>query len=854
MTFYGGECVAEQQIITPNFEWYTYDVEVFAYDFIVVFKNKRTKEYAVFHNDNTGVRDFIIETGIYCGFNTKSYDQYIIKAICNGYSPEEVKQVNDWLIHTDGQGWECPFLDGAYFKFNNVDIRDDVQKGLSLKAIEGHLNMSIEESDVDFDIDRPLTPDEVQTVIKYCKHDVDATDRLTEVRFDYLRTKRNLGQRASVDEVKALSSTNAKLTAMMLRAERKEWNDGRDYVYPPNLDLTIIPKPILDFFETIHDMSISDDDLFKTSFNIDIGGMPCKYAWGGVHGSLTCYYEEATEDRVLQNRDVSSLYPSIIEMYNYLSRNVPDPELFYAIRKDRIHAKHTGDKQTATDLKLPLNTVSGAQENQYNDLYDPLPTRSLRISGQLFLTMLTMQLLNACKTIKLLNLNTDGLMYSVDKSELPIVDAIAAAWEKQTGFELETDEIQKVWIKDVNNLLLIKTDGKVKTVGGYLNYGISVKGAWSINNNAIIVKKALINYFVKGIPVETTIGESTDIFDFQIIAKAGSKYKEAYHLVDGEQIPVQKVNRVYATADERYGKIYKVKAETDSTAKIEMLPEHCIIDNDNHLTIDAVDKTFYIEMARKRINDFLGIKPEKNKRRKPNMATTSTTTKDKALNVYQKLLKARAKFIGSNPTKSGKNITLSFKYFELDDIVPIATNIFEEVGLIAIVNITSDIATLNIVNTEKTDEVIAFTAPLVTAEGNKAVSPVQAFGATITYYRRYLYMMALDICEPDSIDPMANGQTAVPTAPTAPAPAPTATATIPVITKDKPLTNGNSNASETQIRQLKDLLIKLKDKDPSKEEMIAQIAVQTQGFTVISKADCETLVIKIGEMLNSEGK
>ena len=848
----------ETKVITPNYEWHTYDVECFMYDFIVVFKNKRTKQYAIYHNDNIGVRDFILDTGIYCGFNTKGYDQYIIKAICNGYSPEEIKRVNDWMIHTDGQGWECPFLNGVYYRFNNVDIRDDVQKGLSLKAIEGHLFMSVEECDVPFDIDRPLTPEEVQKVIKYCIHDVDAADVLTDVRFDYLRTKRNLGQRANVEEVKALASTNAKLTAMMLGAVRQEWDDGRDYVYPPNLDLSVIPKEILGFFDTIHDKNIPDDVLFKTYLNIYIGGMLCKFAWGGVHGSLTCYYEESTDDRVIQNRDVSSLYPSLIEGYNYLSRNVPDPQLFYDIRKDRIRAKHEGDKQTATDLKLPLNTVSGAQENKYNDLYDPLPTRSLRISGQLFLTMLTMQLLNACKTIKLLNLNTDGLMYSIDKSELPIVDAICSQWEKQTKFELETDEISKVWIKDVNNLLFIDTKGKVKTVGGYLNYGISVKGAWSINNNAIIVKKAMIDYFVKGIPVETTIEESTDIFDFQIIAKAGTKYREAYHLVDGVQVPVQKVNRVYATADKRYGKLYKVKAENESTAKIEMLPEHCIIDNDNHLTIDAVDRTFYIEMARKRINDFLGIKPEKNIRRKNQMATTSTT-KDKTQNVYQKLLKARAKFLGSDTKKSGKNMHLAFKYFELDDIVPVATKIFEEVGLISIANFTADTATMAIVNIDNSDESITFSAPfnqltpIVSNTGKQATNEMQALGSSITYMRRYLYMIALDICEPDNIEPTINGASA-PTITIPPATAPVANPTIPVVTQDKPLTSGNGNASGTQIRQLKDLLIKLKDKDPSKEEMIAQIAVQTQGFTVISKADCETLVIKIGEMLNTEGK
>lgn len=842
--------------------WFTYDTETFAHDFIVVFKDKETGEYAIFHNDNLGVREFISDEAIYCGFNTKSYDQYIIKAICAGFAPEEVKQLNDWLIASDdNQGWQYPALQGVYFRFNNIDIRDDVQKGLSLKAIEGHLGISIEETEVDFNLDRPLTEEELALTIKYCIHDVDATEKLCEIRKDYLRTKLNIGRRANIDGVKSLSATNAKLTAMMLGAVKREWHDGRDYVYPPNLDLSVIPKEILDFFDTIHDMSIPDNVLFKTFLTITIGGMPCKYAWGGVHGSLTCYYEEATDDRVIQNRDVSSLYPSLIEGYNYLSRNVPNPQLFYDIRKDRIRAKHEGDKQTATDLKLPLNTVSGAQENQYNDLYDPLPTRSMRISGQLFLTMLTMQLLNACRTIKLLNLNTDGLMYSIDKSELHIVDEIASAWEKQTGFELETDDISKVWLKDVNNLLFIDTKGKVKTVGGYLNYGISVKGAWSINNNATIVKQAAIDYFVHGTPPSDTINACDDIFAFQLIAKAGKKYREAYHLVDGRAEPVQKVNRVYATADTRYGKLVKVKAEDDTTANIESLPEHCIIDNDNHLTIDLVDKSWYIELAQKRINDFLGIKPTKNKttKEKTKMATTTNTTK--TMNVYQKLLKARATFLKSDVTKSGKNMQLAFKYFELDDIVPIATKIFEEIGLISLVSFEGDKAVMSILNTENPDETVSFTAPfaplepIVSNTGKKATNEMQALGSSITYMRRYLYMIALDICEPDEIDSGLKSDVTIPpvvtpppvvapvTQPNAPAPINLAPAT------DKPLTDANGNATETQIKQLKEVLKNLRESDPTSEEFIADIAVKTKGFTVITKKDCETLIVAVGEKI-----
>ena len=821
---------------------FIYDVEVFAYDWLSIFKDIENGLYTIIHNDAEALRAFIDPDGVYIGFNSKSYDQFIIKAICNGAEIEHVKDLNDWLIGGN-QGWEHPLMRRNWFQFNNVDIRDDVYKALSLKAIEGHLGMSVKESTVPFNLQRPLTRRELEETIRYCKQDIDATEKLVEIRKDYLKTKVNLGRRASIPDLKALAATNAKLTAMMLRAEKKEWTDGRDYVYPSALDVSVIPQPILDFFDTIHDKSIPDEKLFKTSFVIDIGGMLCKYAWGGVHGSLVNYHEEATDERVIQNRDVSSLYPSLIEIYNYLSRNVPDPELFYAIKRDRIQAKHVGDKQTAKDLKLPLNTVSGAQENQYNDLYDPLPTRSLRISGQLFLTVFAMRLLNACSTIRLLNLNTDGLMYSISKDELPIVDRISSEWEAETKFELETDDVQKVWIKDVNNLLMIKTDGEVKTVGSYLNYGISVKGAWSINNNMVIVKKALVEYFVNGTPVEDTINACNDIFQFQIIAKAGAKYREAYHMVDGEKRPVQKVNRVYATKDVRCGKLFKVKAETDAAAKIEMLPEHCLIDNTatddpDHTTITQIDKDFYIAMAKKRINDFLGIKPEKiQKERKRKTMATSTKTPS----IYKRLALVREKFLEVGIKKSGKNMQLKSMYFTLDDIVPVAMPLFHEQELLPLVNFTKDECTLRIADMNDEAVHIDFTAPMREYMGNAAVTPVQALGATITYMRRYLYQQALDIVE---VDEMESG-----TLPTNAQPKPPASEVKREEIKHN-LTNPDGNATELQISQLKKKLKELRSKcGGSVEEWISQIAVETQAFTQVSRSRCEEILLEVGKKL-----
>ena len=823
--------------------WFTYDTEVFAHDFVVVFKDKETVEYAVFHNDTLGVKEFMSDDAIYCGFNTKGYDQYIIKAICAGLSPEDVKQVNDWII-AGGQGWQCPLLDRVFFRFNNVDIMDDMQIGLSLKAIEGHQQgMSIEETEVDFNLDRPLTREELELTIKYCIHDVDATEELTRIRTNYLNNKVYLGGLKGIEATTSLAMTNAKLTAAYLDARREiEFNDEREYKYPENLRREYIPQEVFAFFDRLYDKSIPDEELFKSKLNITVGACPVTLGFGGIHGAIPFHQEEEKDGRLIRNYDVASYYPHLMVYYGYTSRNIPNPQIYADMLEARMKAKKAGDKDTANALKLVANTTYGAMLNKYNDLYDPLMGRSVCITGQLFLLELSRHLIAECSTLRIVQLNTDGIMVSFDKSEYDKVLTITKEWEQRTRFELEEDEIKRIVQKDVNNYVEIPYKGKPKIKGGYLVRGIAPAGAFNVNNNAKIIAKAIVDYFTLGTEVEITIGECDDIFQFQLIAKAGSKYKEAYHLVDGKQEPVQKVNRVYAAKDTRYGKLFKVKAENDSTAKIESLPEHCVIDNDNKLTIDQVDKSWYIELAKKRINDFIGIKPTKNKKEKKIMATTTTKTN----NVFQKLLTARTMFLNSNTQKSGKNMHLAFKYFELDDIVPIATKIFNEVGIISTVSFTENSATMTIINIDNPDDFIPFTTPLIQLNENKGTNAVQAFGATVTYYRRYLYMLALDICEPDEIDAGIKG---TPTPTPTPVVAPTTPAPITITPAQKPLTNADGNASDIQIKQLKEVLKTLKDKDPSKEELIAKIAVETKGFTVISKADCEALTLKIGEML-----
>lgn len=646
--------------MVPN--TFIFDCEVFAHDWLFVFKEVATGRYTIIHNDNDAVLAFMEQEPYLGGFNNKHYDNHILKAVMIGADPETVKQVNDLIILEEIDGWDIPFLREYRVFFHSFDLMDDCQDGISLKGIEAHLGIPIEETEVDFNITRKLTAAELEQTIQYCKYDVDATEILYNLRQNYLKNKATLGRVRGLDERKAMYMTNAKLTSVYLSAVRptKPWTDERDYEYPDKLLREYIPQEVFDFFDRLHDPTIPNIDLFGgydehgkkikgASLEIRLGECIITLAYGGIHGAIPNYVEIATVERSIRNKDVASYYPHLMtiplsegKQYGYCSRNIPSPQVFVQTLEDRVKAKKAGDKDTANALKLVLNTTYGTMLNgrngvAYNDLYDPLMGRSVCITGQLLLLELSVHLARECPTLKIIQLNTDGIMVSFDNSDEAKWQEITQEWQDRTGFELEEDFIQKIVQKDVNNYVEVPVDGgKPKVKGGQLVRGILTNGnidfttmglppwdnmtggAFNINNNAVVVARAIRDYFVDGTPPEKTIGDCTSILDFQLVAKVGGKYSGVVHMVGNREIPVQKVNRVYATADRNYGTLYKTHAVTGNPAKVAGLPTHCVVDNNNHLPIEVVDRKWYVKQAQKYINDFLGIKPPKKNTRKIN--------------------------------------------------------------------------------------------------------------------------------------------------------------------------------------------------------------------------------------------
>ena len=155
--------------------------------------------------------------------------------------------------------------------------------------------------------------------------------------------------------------------------------------------------------------------------------------------------------RIIRNFDGASYYPNLMIKCGYTSRNIPSPKIFEDVVARRLEAKKSGDKTTANALKLVVNTTYGAMLNQYNDLYDPSMGRSVCITGQLFLLELSRNLYQNIEDLRIVQLNTDGVMIEFYEDQYEQVQEIVNEWQSRTGFELEEDSVALIAQKDVNN-------------------------------------------------------------------------------------------------------------------------------------------------------------------------------------------------------------------------------------------------------------------------------------------------------------------------------------------------------------------------------------------------------------------
>lgn len=553
------------------------DFEVFVHDWMCVILSPTHKTKKVIVNDREKLKAYYekYKDEIFVGYNIRRYDQYIFKGILLGFNP---KDVNDWIIVKDRMGWQYTDL----FRNININVYDVMTSQDSLKKLEGMMGHDIEESGVDFNIQRSLTPAEIAETIEYCTHDVEQTLQVFINRKDEYQAHMSMLKAFNLP-LSYVSKTKIQLSAAALDAVKKAHDDEFDIEYPHSLKLSKY-KAVKAWYDDPQNRD------YDKSLEMDVAGVPHIFAWGGLHGARANYVAEGQ----FLNVDVASYYPSLMIEYGWSSRNIPDPKKYEQIYHQRLKYKAEKNPLQAP-LKIVLNGTYGAMKDEYNPLYDPRQANNVCVGGQLLLLDLIEKLEPYCDIIQS---NTDGILVKLrDNREL--VEKICREWMTRTGMVLEFDEFVKVIQRDVNNYIIVAADGSYKSKGGV------VKKQNKLDYDTPILNTAVVNYFVKGIPVETTINRCNELIQFQKICRVSSSYNYAMHGLHRLQ---GKTFRVFASKDIRDGGMFKVK-DGGNPEKFANTSINCFIVNGdvNCLPVpDKLDKDFYINMARRYVNQFLG--------------------------------------------------------------------------------------------------------------------------------------------------------------------------------------------------------------------------------------------------------
>lgn len=571
-----------------------YDFEVFKYNWLVVFIDpfKHTvtciwdnqQQLEQFHKDHCDM--------IYCGYHSRFYDEPVMQAILCGF---DAWKINEWLVKMHLPGYKFS-KELNKIKIINYDTQPSADKSLKqLEAFQGH---NIKESDIDFNIDRPLTEAEKREVEKYCINDVMETLSI------FSKTKEDFNALLSLIKMFQLpfsniSKTKAQNIAKILECVYVARSDTWDLYTLPCLNIGKYQNCVEWFFDKKNQWYKDKNGNENPGFNTVIAGVMHSLGFGGIHGAVTRFNYKCKPGEMLIHVDVESYYPSLMIEWNLLTRNAQKSERYKYIKDLRLKLKHEGKKKEQAPLKIVINGTFGICNDPKSAAYDPRNANLITINGQLLLIDL-IDKLEAVDSFQLIQSNTDGLIIKIKEQDFEAVDDICYEWETRTHMKLGFDYITKIYQGDVNNYLFQYETGEWERKGAY------VKELSELDNDLPIVNKAICDYLMYGIPVEETVNNCTDYVMFQKVVKLTGKYTDVEH--NGKLVK-HKCNRVFASADFWDKAIYKIK-ENGRKEKFACTPDNCYIDNSDirYTPIpDKLNKKWYINLAKDRLLKKFGV-------------------------------------------------------------------------------------------------------------------------------------------------------------------------------------------------------------------------------------------------------
>ena len=610
-----------------------YDIEIFPNVFHCTCKDTEENKLYFFEissrkNQLTELVDFFFYKNIgdkmFCGYNNKHYDDVVINYLIDFYYKMDTLLYDkictslynlSSTIVTAEEGDTSKFKRWKYAKyFYSMDLltmlfSSKLRVGLKEMQVTMHYK-NVEEYSGDFS--QFLPDSEIDNMIKYNINDVESTTELLNRLKDDVQLRLFIEKEYGID---ALSMDSVKFgETLLLKKYCEQTKLSEQYVKTLRSPMDYIPlKDVILPFISYKNPKLQDvleDMKSQVVYSKERKGYEKKFVLsnvrysvgvGGIHSLHTPRIFVPNDNEYIGHSDVASMYPSFIIKYKWIPRHLGKEfwQVYSQIYKERIEAKHSGQKLKNLALKLTLNSVTGKMQQETSWMYDPFSVFKIRINGQLILLMLVDRLLEL--NCKIVQVNTDGVMYIAQKTQRKAVQEAVSEVEQLTQLTFESDDYEAFYQYAINDYFGVEKgysqshDPKlIEKKGMFITDPRLGKGL-----APAIIPKAVINYFLTKQPTFEYIKSSKDIKDFMMYQRVDKKFK----VLHGDK-PVQRINRFYASTNDY--SLFKV----DDTGKVaNMLTKSgvTILNEMNDIPIENrhVNYQYYIGEANKIISEFV---------------------------------------------------------------------------------------------------------------------------------------------------------------------------------------------------------------------------------------------------------
>lgn len=414
---------------------------------------------------------------------------------------------------------------------------DNFSKATSLKIIEFNVRaQNLQE--LPFPPGTVLTEEQAELMRQYNFNDVVETKRFYHKTQTEIKLREALGEKFKQN---FMNCSDVKIGEKILVIEmqkrglysytsvggrRVKKQTYRDQIIIKDLIFPYIKLEQPEFkriYDYLNEKIITETKGVFNDLTATVGHVEYKIGTGGLHGSIDNSIVESTGTMQLVDIDVASFYPNL----GIVNRIYPAHlgVAFCDAYESIFHTRKTYSKNSPENgaYKLALNGAYGGSNNEYSPFYDPAYTMSITINGQLLLLMLIEQLIKT-PSLQMIQANTDGVTCLCPREYLEHMRSVCRWWEGLTGLQLEEALYSRMFIRDVNNYIAEKTDGKLKRIGAYA-YETALENPgtrelpWHKDWSARVVQMAAEAYLVHGTSIEEFIAEHEDYYDFLLRTK-----------------------------------------------------------------------------------------------------------------------------------------------------------------------------------------------------------------------------------------------------------------------------------------------------------------------------------------------